>query len=356
VADTKPNNDHWSPDQPQDWTGVFGEPDAGASEKAQPGDGGDAPKIPNGAMPLRPLKVGEVLGVSWQITRKNFRAVFGIAGTAAAIVGTIELVVLVTLLRLYPKSTSLGAVLAELFASGATPNQSQLTAIFEDALPGVASALTGFALLQVAAFLCVAIIAHVVAGSVIAKPVNATGAWRATRGRTFSLIALLVLSTLLIVAAFAVPVTVALTTSALLGDSALSATLFGVGLGVSLVLGVITFLRLLLAPVALTLEGASVRKSILRSNELVRKSGWRVFWVYFLGSLLANAVALLVSFPFVVLSGDTTVISSQSVFFNTAGSIVNYLVVLAFVSVVLGVLYTELRIRKENLAAALKKA
>jgi hypothetical protein len=35
---------------------------------------------------------------------------------------------------------------------------------------------------------------------------------------------------------------------------------------------------------------------------------------------------------------------------------VNYLVVLAFVSVVLGVLYTELRIRKENLATALKKA
>ena len=335
---------------------MFGEPDSGATQDPQPADGGDTPKIPNGAMPLRPLKIGEVLGVAWQITRKNFRAVFGIAGTAAAIVGTIELVVLVTLLRLYPDSTSLGAVLADLFASGTAPTQSQLSAIFQDALPGVTSALTGFVLLQIAAFLCVAVIAHVVAGSVIAKPVNATGAWRATRGRTFSLIALLVVSTLLIVTAFGAPVSLALITSALVGDSALSATLFGVGLGVSLVLGVITFLRLLLAPVALTLEGASVRKSLLRSNELVRKSGWRVFWVYFLGSLLANAVALQVSIPFVVLSGDTTVISSQSVFFNTAGSIVNYLVVLAFVSVVLGVLYTELRIRKENLATALKKA
>jgi hypothetical protein len=307
-------------------------------------------------MPLRPLQVLEVLGVSWQITRKNFRAVFGVAGTAAAIVGTIELIVLVALLRLYPESTTLGAVVTELFASGANPDQARLSAVFKDALPGVVSALTGFALLQVAAFLCVAVIAHVVAGSVIAKPIGAAAAWRLTRGRTFRLIALLVLNTLLITAAFVVPAAVALTTAALVGDSALSATVIGIGVGLSLALGVLTFLRLLLAPVALTLEGASVRAAIMRSNALARKSGWRVFGVYFLASLLANSVALLVSFPFVVLSGDSTVISSQSVFFNTAGSMVNYLVVLAFVSVVLGVLYTELRIRKENLAAALKKA
>lgn len=356
VPEDDSNKQRWSPDQPQDWTGVFGEPEPDSPNPSTEPTKGETQRIPNGLMPLRPLKVGETLGVSWQITRKNLRACFGVAGAAAAIVGTIELIVLVTLLRIYPESTSLGASLAEVFDSAQAPTQEQLNQILSEALPGLASALTGLALLQVAAFLVTAVLAHVVAGGVIAKPIGASAAWRATRGRTLSLLVLLVINTLLIVAAFALPAGVATFAASAMGNTGLSATVVGVGLGLSFVLGVVTFLRLLLAPVVLTLESASVRQSIIRSNRLVRKSSWRVFFVYFLASLLANAVALLVSFPFVVLAGDTGVITSQSVFFSTVGSILNYLIVLAFVSVTLGVLYTELRIRKENLAPALAKA
>jgi len=141
-----------------------------------------------------------------------------------------------------------------------------------------------------------------------------------------------------------------------LGPGGIGALALGLGAGVSLYLGVFIFIRLVLAPVVMSLESSNVFGTLKRSFSLIKGSSWRILWVYALGTLLANAVAFLVAFPFLLLAGDANVLSSRSVFFSTAGNMVSYLIVLTFVSVVLAVAYTELRVRNEDLARRLTKA
>lgn len=347
---------------------MFGEPREPASGPAGgPGSGkggglgeatltGPAPVIPGGLMPLRPLRVSEAIGVAWQIVRKNRRACFSVAGTAAAVVGTVELVVLVTLFRFYPESVSLGAATAELLSRGATVTPSELNSLLANSIPNVAAAGTSLILLQVAAFLVAAILSQVVASSVMGKPISGGEAWRLTRGKITRLLTILIAGTALLVAAVLMPLLVAGGALGAFGSGSIGAVIIGLGAGLSVFLAIFVFVRLLLTPVVGSLESTGVVNSIKRSFGLIKGLSWRVFWVYLLGSLLANAVGFLVAFPFLLFAGDALVLTSRSVFFNTAGSIVSYLIVLTFVSVVLAVIYTELRVRKEGLASALTKA
>lgn len=355
VSANQPPNEHWSPDQPKNWSGVFGEPQKAASGSPKSEPGGETPSIAGGSMPLRPLRVTEVIGVSWQIVRKNLRACFAIAGSAAAVVGTVELIVLVTLQRAYPESVSLGAAATELLASGNPVTVDDLDNLISNSVPNVAAVLTSMALLQVAAFLVAGVLSQVVAASVLGKPITGGEAWRMTRSKSAKFIALFLLSTLILIAGFVTPLVIASLMVGMIGSTAIAALIIGIGSGLSIFLGILIFIRLLLTPVIASLESTGLVASLTRSNKLIKSSSLRVLWIYLLGSLLANAVGFLIAFPFLLLAGDATVLTSRAVFFNTAGSIVSYLVVLAFVSVLLAVIYTELRVRKEGLASALTK-
>jgi hypothetical protein len=148
----------------------------------------------------------------------------------------------------------------------------------------------------------------------------------------------------------------------------------GVFLAVLAVIALIVVLiglniRLYLAPAALALEDVGPLTAIRRSSRLVRGSWWRVFGYLIVAGLISSAISFAITIPFNFFAGlaSTTQLdagtsnifasfNTTSIFIQLLGNLVATAVTLPFLYIFAALLYTDLRMRKENLATVLMTA
>jgi len=125
------------------------------------------------------------------------------------------------------------------------------------------------------------------------------------------------------------------------------------------VLVVIVSVRLAFTALIYILEQTTIAKALSRSNQLVAGSSWRVFGYIILSSLLAQILGSVFSAPTqsaAIAASTSNPDSSTATFLATLSTIISTAVALPVTATILTLLYTDLRICKENFAEELKRA
>ncbi|MGB0099119.1 MAG: hypothetical protein WBP61_02440 [Nocardioides sp.] len=293
-----------------------------------------------GAIPLRPLNLGDIYDGAFRTIRFNPRATVGSAVLVAA--GAMALPVLLTALL---------TLLVDLTASG-SGDLSDAEAI---AAIGTGGALVVGALLQgVGVIFVTGMVAHVVAAAATGRRLSLGQAWAATRGSRWRLVGLTLLLGLMflgVLAAYvAVWVVVAVTAP----------------VAVIVVFGVVTvpaflvflcwwWVRVYYLPVpALMLERIGVAAAIGRGFGLTRRQFWRTFGIALLTVIVTGVAGSVLAAPFsiagqiapVALEGSQYV-ALVTVVLAALGSVVQIAFVTPFSAAVASLQYLDQRMRKE---------
>lgn len=319
------------------------------------GWGGPPPAAKPGVIPLRPLGVGEILDGAVSTMRTYWRTVLGISLTVAIV--TEILVILVQGLVLNDRLNT-----AALDDPDAT--LSELTRATGDAL--ISSSVI-FLISVIGAIIATALLTTVTSRAVLGKSVTTGEAWRDARPQVlqlFGLLFLLLLMTLGLVIAGAVPGILVATTGS--GGAGGALTVLGM-LGAGIVALWLWF-RFSLASPALMLEKQGIMKSLSRSAKLVRGSWWRVFGIQLLATIIANVIAAIVVIPFTFLAGavsgdgatsflnGTTDFGWTFLIISGVGSVIGSMITFPITAGVTVLLYIDQRIRREALDLELARA
>ena len=342
----------------------YGQPGYGSQPGyGQPGygqrAGWNAAPAPGG-IPLRPLSLGDILTGAVTCMRRNPAATFGLSaivmtlyGAGTAVFEEVE----------QSELSKLGAL------SGQQPTQAQVNHLFGGFVGVLLPVTLGLALLSLLLTATLTGMLSVVVGRTVLG--HKTSLREAARtGRAGAVIAA---SLLLLLIAICVPVPVAVVVVVLaLLHLAVIAVLVGVLGGMaSIVLGLLLVIRLCLTLPALVLEGISPPRAIRRSFELTRGSYWRMFGILLVTELVVGVAAGLVSLPFTIGSfaasgyssmfgaGTLTAsyhVSAATVILAAIGSIIAGAITTPVTAGALGLLYADLRIRREGFGQALRDA
>ena len=298
-----------------------------------------------GAIPLRPLGLGDLYDGAFRVIRFNPKATVGSAVLVASVAMAIPILVTTVLSLTLDLSMS-----------------SDPSAATSESLAGVAGAFgaLGFGtLLQgLGLVLVTGMIAHVAMAAATGRRLSLGEAWTATRGKRWRLIGLVVLLALMMTLAIALYagtwVVVVMSSS---GDG------IGLPLGYGLV-SVPLFLAFLMwfwirvyyLPVpALMLEDRGVWSAIGRGYALTRRHFWRTFGIALLTLLIAQVAGAILSTPISLVgqlvafsggSGETGLVLlmvSQAV-----SSVISAAFVAPFTTTVTSLQYIDLRMRKEG--------
>jgi MFS family permease len=306
-----------------------------------------------GLIPLRPLDLGTILGASFRVLRRNPRPTFG---AALLIQGSVYL-----LLILAVGFVTVGAV-SRINAS-TTQNVDQVTAgaygliVLSAVIPGLLAVIAS-AVLQ-------GVIVLEVSRGAVGEKLTLGQLWRRARGRIGALIgwaALLVLGSSVAVGVLAGLIVLLVATLGVAG--VIAAVVLGLlgGLGLA-VLYVWLATKLALVPSALMIERLSLRGAVARSWSLTRSFFWRTFGISALVAVIVGVVSQVVSTP---LSFVTPMVlglvdpqgqnGPTAIAIGVALAVLTVIVAVVFQSVTsvvqsatTGLLYLDLRIRKEGL-------
>lgn len=359
------------PQQPQ-W-GQYGQPQqppyGQAPQFGQHGYGGYIAPPKPGVIPLRPLGLGEILDGAFQTARRNGKAMFGSAlifqlATAA-----------VTLLVLF---FAFGNLMADIFSMESTIDESDPAAL--EALGGQ---LISYSLsMLVTAFLSV-LIQMVLQGALVVPVLRAvlnrktsfTQMWRLTKPRVGSLIVLALLYAAAFLAAILIFTGIVVGLIFAMGATTSDTAVLGV-IGLSLlislpfaVLAIWIGTKVLVAPAAIVVENIGAIAAIKRSWQLTRSNWWRTFGISILAAIIAGVIGSVITTPVAFLAGllapvmaggEPTAGQTVGIFFATQGiaMIVGALVgaiTLAFQTGVMGLIYVDLRMRRDGLDITLLK-
>ncbi|PFG44033.1 glycerophosphoryl diester phosphodiesterase family protein [Isoptericola jiangsuensis] len=308
-----------------------------------------------GIVPLRPLSLGEVYDGAFGAVRHN----------PAVVLGLVTLVVAVATL------------LATLLAQLAVP---WLTGLFGDVTgePGM-ELLVGPDVAMLAQLMAVSgalsltllvaqpiaegVVTVSVSQSVIGRKLSPGEVWARLRPRLGLLVGWMVLRTIGVAVGFTVVLVAAVLLVAGVANVTDSAAL-AVVLGLLIALGVVALVlwltvRLVLVVPALVLEGAGLGSTIARAWRLTRGNFWRVLGTYLLASIIAGFVGQIVGYPLslagmAIDGGDT--LGWGFLLATIVASVVSTLVVIVFVSGVVALVYTDVRMRREGLDVTLARA
>jgi len=288
------------------------------------------------------MRLGELLEGCVATMRRSLRATLGIGLVLALLAGAVQLLAqgilagagLATTPELPDPTASL------------TPEQvRELLVVTGPLFLAAGLAAVAGLLLQT---LASGLLAHLTAAAVRGRAVDPGQEWERTRSRLPALLALSLLVTAVLLAVVVLPILPGLR---LLADDPETAVASMV-LGVLCATPVALFLwpRLMLAPVVLILEGATVGSAVQRGWRIVRGRSWRALGIGLTVVLLGQVIATVVQFPF-ALGGLTTSPeagpSTMAVFTSTLGVIAGSAVSLPFVGIGMILLYTDLRLRSE---------
>ncbi len=328
--------------------GQYGQQQYGAPGYGPPAGFAGAPYVPPaakpGIVPLRPLSLGEIFDGAFGAIRHNPRVMLGMS----------SLVVVV--------ATILGALLGWAFSgyvadfllgvpsdSGLGGMENEFAVMYAN-LYGTALT-TGLATPIVSGLLTVSI-----GQSVIGRKVSVGEVWSQVGRRAWFLIGfsllfslgwalLVVLAVLLVVAGFAV-------------TTWLGVTLLVVALPGLAVLGAWLWIRTILVPPALALEGQPFWATVKRSWLLSRGSYWRLFGILLLAYIAMGFVAQILVSPF-SLVGGVLIGVGQGFAGNaliTLGVAVSTIATALFLGSVVALLYIDVRMRREGLDVELAAA
>jgi len=318
-----------------------------AYEAASPRQAGGDRRGP-GAVPLRPLGLGELLDGAVAVVRSYPRPVLAMAAVVAVVTALLQLLVTLTLL----------APLTGTDASSLTSSSNA----FDDYL-GTAAVGTALTLLvsAVTSAVLAGLVVVVVSKAVFAASITLRESWTQLRPRLPAL-----LGTALVVGLASYGSLVGGIALAVLASKAgVVGVLLGVLLGIGGAVGAVAlYLRWSLAVAVCVLERQSVRRSLTRSSVLVHRSAWRIFGVLLLTALIALFVGLVLQLPFALLGynpfqglagAPMRVTTGQALLGAVAGALSSTLVA-PFSAGVRALLYVDRRMRAEGLDVSLVAA
>lgn len=294
-----------------------------------------------GAMPLRPLTLGDMYDAAFRIIRFNPKATVGSSVLVAAVSMAVPVLV-----------TALLTVLVDLSAAQSGDDLS--TAEVVGYAGSVGSLFLGTILQSIGSILVTGMIAHVTAAAAIGRRLSLGEAWAATRGSRWRLVGLTMLlglmltGLILVYGLLWVPVVVLLPTWAIV--------LFGlVTVPAFLAFACWFWIRVYYLPVpALMLERTRVLAAIGRGFRLTRRQFWRTFGIALLTVVIGAIAGSMLSAPFTIAAQVLPLVMADSryavlllVGLSALATVVQTAFVTPFTSAVTSVQYLDQRIRKE---------
>ena len=304
-----------------------------------------------GAIPLRPLSLGDMYDAAFRIIRFNPRATVGSAVLVAAIAMAIPVLV----------TAALGAALDlsmtnQLTAGSTADPSSPVTGEDVAGFLGVFGSLALGSVLQgIGLILVGGMIAHVVAAAAIGHKLSLGQAWAATRGKRWRLIGLtflLGLATTLLITLYALSWVLVV----VIATSWQVPLVYGLLSVPSFVAFLIWFwVRVYYLPVpALMLEPIGVFGALGRGYHLTRKAFWRTFGIALLTFVIAQIAGSMLSMPISLVSQGLLlggVPGEAGVFMLVIGqalaSVITAAFVAPFTTSVATLQYVDLRMRAE---------
>jgi hypothetical protein len=314
-----------------------------------------------GVIPLRPLRLGEVIEGTFRTFRRYPATVF----TLGVSLALLQSVMYISLFWLINRSNFIEHWNT---LDPADPASWPRTwSAYSDISP---SWFVGWLIFATVLMLLTYVIgslaySHVGGEAILGSHLSAGDAWRLTRRQLGRGIALWLLVLLISVGIFTVGLgSIIIIVSILPVVGILIAlVIYLVMLAALLFVGV----RLYLAPVVLALEDVGPRSAISRSFALAKGSSWRILGYLLVSALIAFALSVVVSLPFNLIGGlagasnasttsgslTFTDISTVSIFTQLLGNLVAAAVTLPFTYLFVTMLYTDIRMRNENLVSVL---
>ncbi|MBB4892094.1 hypothetical protein FHS39_001105 [Streptomyces olivoverticillatus] len=302
-----------------------------------------------GVIPLRPLRLGEILDGAINTTRKYWRPALGVSLAVAAVTQTAATLVTGLWFR---DATGL-----ESLKDPATPRE--VLHAFKDSMSSLALAgVVGF----VGSIIAAGVLTIVVSRAVLGREVTTREAWRDTRPRLGQMAGLFCLLPLLLGAILAAGMAPGLALFAA-GSEEAGAPVLALGGMAGIVAAAWLWIRYSLAAPALMLEKQGVFASLRRSAKLVRGTWWRIFGIQILAALLVSMVSAAIQTPLSlfgpVVTGTNTAASSMSwhsLIIAGIGDTIASTITLPFTAGVTALLYMDQRIRRESLDLELARA
>ncbi|MEU9032833.1 hypothetical protein AB0D46_36085 [Streptomyces sp. NPDC048383] len=327
------------------------------------------PTAKPGVIPLRPLGAGDIISGSFSTLGRYWKQ---LGGVFLAVHGIWLLIVVAAV------GIAFAAVhehVAPVFdaTDGRAPDREHLTPIL---LAGATLLFLLVVLGITSLALSVSLHQTVLRNAVLGRPVAFRALWRATWRRapavagTVVLGGLIAAAPMLVVMAVWLPMTIA---GAGASDDSAPGTVVLLPFLLILTMPLMVWLTTLfgLAPAAAVMEPAGPVTALRRSARLVKGDWWRVFGVTMLAGLIAGLVAWLIQLPFHLVALFTLIPAVSDVpdggvpplgalflfvLLVLVGGIGGQLVQTGFMQLVSGLLYVDLRIRREGLAAELLRA
>ena len=193
---------------------------------------------------------------------------------------------------------------------------------------------------------------HIIGNAIIGKKINANESWQKSRPQLLRIILLSLLSFILPTSLLAVGLAIGI------GLSTINSLFVFVGLGAGLLGAIYLWFGLFISIPVLVLEDLKLKMAVKRSFFLYHENILRGFGIGLFGIIASQAISIVVSTPFALLAqtGATEDPTTTSIFMSSMGSIIGYTFMLPFTAAFTTLLYTDLRIRKENIATELNKA
>jgi len=306
-----------------------------------------------GAVPLRPLGVGEMLDGALSIIRRYPRITIGLAAVVVTVQQAISVIAQV----------STGSLSGSFLPGANIATMSNPM----DSLVGLGLSGVNLLVSTILGAILTGMLMVVVGESVVGRTVDLAEVWRRVRPRFWALLGGSLLAGLLpwvgVILAIAAGLILGLAVNGLAG-----ALLGGLlGLGLLVFPGAYLWGMLALTTPAITLEKLGPLQGLRRSWRLVRPDFWRVWGTRALSSVIGSFLTAIIAAPFVV-AGTIVLATStaggsepsggrQIVFLvlTAIGGIVAGSVVQPYLSGVIGLLYVDRRMRGEGLDIALQE-
>ncbi|MER7000801.1 hypothetical protein [Streptomyces sp. NPDC000410] len=339
-----------------------------------PGWGGWAPPPPPkpGVIPLRPLGLGDIMGGSFATIGRYWKQLFGIA---LAVYATAALIVVIALAVAYAAVESEFHIFID--------SSDETAPSWDVGGPLIIAFIFVWLLAMVTMLLATAMLQASVAvllqDSVLGRPTTFGPVWRRASARVFP-----VLGTILLTALISMVPVVLMMVGFVAGliavlpfeenDGAGTVALLGfLGALVTGPVAVWLWVKFSFAPVVAVFEEQGPIQAMRRSSALVRGDWWRIFGisllVYVLAMVVSMVVQQLVSFIGMVpgalsssgvrddpdVAGFLVAVGGFLVF-GMVAQLLAQIVTSAYPQLVVGLLYVDQRIRRENLAPGLAEA
>ncbi|TQK69747.1 hypothetical protein [Nocardioides sp. SLBN-35] len=296
-----------------------------------------------GALPLRPLNLGNIYDGAFRIIRFNPKATVGAAVMVTAVAMLVPVVVTLVL------TLTIG-IAAD--ASGEVDPDASVAELV-GALAAYGSLLLSLVVAQVGVVFVTGMVAHVTRAAAVGRRLGLAEAWAATRGKRWRLLGL----TLVLNLAFLVLLVVYVLLWVLvvqLSDGPWPVVVWGVvSVPAFIALCCWLWIRFYYLPVpALMLEPVGVFAAIGRGWQLSARQFWRTFGIGLLTVIIAQFAGGILSFP-VSIIGNVVALAVPDyavlalILTQAVALVIQNAFVAPFLAAVTSVQYVDLRMRKE---------